>query len=261
MSRRRRKRQRAARPHFQLKGSPIVTELSILTALSRLTAKYAGLPTEKLPPDLSFLRTTPGPVSGKSHSLGPTGLASSDSTWPTTHVKLCTHDGTTPVFSHMGRTFFGARGYNLRETISEAHFALVIDCADQIRPSDLDRGFIESGPSAFLALNTITTPPPIVKLKWPDQQAPVRLSLTWWQRFLALCPQGNIVVCCIGGHGRTGTCLAALLIAATRCTGEEAIATIRTQHCPEAIEGLKQPAYLIALGREAEAQHPTEEQE
>lgn len=57
---------------------------------------------------------------------------------------------------------------------------------------------------------------------------------------------GITVFACVGGHGRTGTALAAMLIAAGMAP-EDAIAYVRQKHCRSATETPGQTPYLLHL--------------
>ena len=74
----------------------------------------------------------------------------------------------------------------------------------------------------------------------------------FWRSALRLmhkaCPQGgHVIVTCFGGHGRTGTCLASILIAHSARTAQSAIDFIREKHCDAAIETTAQEEYLAWL--------------
>ncbi len=54
----------------------------------------------------------------------------------------------------------------------------------------------------------------------------------------------SVDVACLGGHGRTGTLLAGLLIAIEGLDGSEAISTIRSRYCEQAVGGENQPQLI-----------------
>jgi protein-tyrosine phosphatase len=59
---------------------------------------------------------------------------------------------------------------------------------------------------------------------------------------------GRTVCCCVGGHGRTGTALAALMLATDpQITAKESINNVRKLHCENAIESDVQEKYLAQL--------------
>ena len=57
---------------------------------------------------------------------------------------------------------------------------------------------------------------------------------------------GRLEIGCVGGHGRTGTMLGAILIYMGR-TGEEAVNEVRERYCPKAIETKGQENLLHSL--------------
>lgn len=86
---------------------------------------------------------------------------------------------------------------------------------------------------------------------WPDLGVPreparYRKALHWLLRQGA---EGKrIEIGCAGGHGRTGTTLAALLILQGMTT-KRAVATIRAKYCSDAIETRSQLGMLSSLNR------------
>ena len=51
---------------------------------------------------------------------------------------------------------------------------------------------------------------------------------------------------CLGGHGRTGTALACLAIL-TGHPAADAVAWVRANYCPEAVETVGQEAFITTL--------------
>lgn len=161
----------------------------------------------------------------------------------------CYHRGDIPLFIYGHKTFFPANHRGLDPHTVGAD--LIIDCAGIVNTA---APHWVKGDEAFQSLNTyfIRPLPRIVRLDWRDfGLPPVGAELEFWQDFLSRLPDGKIVVCCQGGHGRTGTCLAALAIAAG-WTAEEAIDLVRTQHCKKAIETKDQERYLHGLQKQKE---------
>ena len=100
-----------------------------------------------------------------------------------------------------------------------------------------------------------TEPPVYIPLDWPDFQAPSKVGASFWQALWAELPEGTpeqpakIVVCCMGGHGRTGTCLAALMIVGAGMSAPNAVNLVRLNHCVSAVESDTQVNYLRALAK------------
>jgi hypothetical protein len=85
----------------------------------------------------------------------------------------------------------------------------------------------------------------VIRIQWPDGGVP-RLSPLFWHRladFLEL-QNKTVVVTCMGGHGRTGTCLA-ILCGIYRIHGTSDIGEfVRSRHCSHAIETYSQVDYI-----------------
>lgn len=90
-----------------------------------------------------------------------------------------------------------------------------------------------------------------ILLDWPDRGVPALRASFWkaiWQGVIDK-KITRIIACCLGGHGRTGTTLAALLVA-RGFTAKQAIAFVRKTHCTKAIETESQEDYLAYIDRE-----------
>jgi len=93
--------------------------------------------------------------------------------------------------------------------------------------------------------------PPIALLDWPDQGIPAGGAAFWLGLVNVLPDPGKVLVCCIGGHGRTGTCLASLLLVTQPgMTAKQVIDFVRARYCKHAIESLAQERYLCALAEQ-----------
>jgi len=85
----------------------------------------------------------------------------------------------------------------------------------------------------------------VIRLDWPDMTAPNYVPIQFWVKLRSVL-SGNVAVACFGAHGRTGTCIAAILIADGR-SAKEAIEVVRVNHCTRAIETIEQERYLERL--------------
>jgi protein tyrosine phosphatase len=79
-------------------------------------------------------------------------------------------------------------------------------------------------------------------VEWPDygtvELDQLRFALQWTNQWI---DQGKCLeVGCMGGHGRTGTFLACLLVDREGLGAEEAIQTVRSRYCHEAVETVGQ---------------------
>jgi protein-tyrosine phosphatase len=154
---------------------------------------------------------------------------------------VCTHDGDTPVFAIGDKTFYGAdssgagRGAWGKEAI--------IDCAG-VAPRG-ESNFVESNLRKYRNLNT-KPKREYIRLHWQDYGTPP-VGRAFWGRLLNLLPAGQILICCMGSHGRTGTAMGALMVVSGLWTASEAIDYIRRNHCKEAVETQAQELYLEGL--------------
>ena len=84
-------------------------------------------------------------------------------------------------------------------------------------------------------------------IDWPDQKA-VAIRPAWWLKMLQTTKDAGyekVNVCCFGGHGRTGTALACMLVAAKAVkNGDAAVDLVRKIHCEECIESNAQLNYI-----------------
>jgi hypothetical protein len=173
--------------------------------------------------------------------------------------KSCTHDGSEVVYVVPGT------GTNLlaaqKTYAKEAAYIcdLVIDCGAHISTGSTG-SFVRAVGTVgkeqrekIEGLNDlIMVLPPIASLDWPDQGIPAG-GLAFWHGLVGILPNpGNVLVCCIGGHGRTGTAIASIVIATQPgITAKAAIDYVRARHCKHAVESLAQERYLCALALRA----------
>lgn len=108
----------------------------------------------------------------------------------------------------------------------------------------------------------LVIPNETLQLDWTDGAAPPVRAQFWRELPFALIDEGvkDLVVHCVGGHGRTGTALASMLIMVMGMTGPEAIRWVRDKYCKSAIETSVQERYLFFLN-EPYSNQPLEEPE
>lgn len=199
--------------------------------------------------------TKPAGGSGGSGTLGLSNYLGSGSTvTQTIGTKItrpivpggCDHTGQKlSITLSDGKRLYGAQAYHIKET---AHLELIVDCAGLLKPRP--KFVAKATAPRFRSLDT-STYPDVVTLAWPDMTAPTHVGYRFWERLRDLLPQ-DTAVCCMGGHGRTGTALAALLVA----DGEDpevAIKRVRKEHCPRAIETIQQEQYIKGLAKERDS--------
>lgn len=90
-------------------------------------------------------------------------------------------------------------------------------------------------------------PVPEINFDMPDGQALWELSLDFWQEIIKRYKNKRILVYCVGGHGRTGTVISALM-ASAGC--DNAVEMCRKYHCEEAVETESQLYYIKELEKE-----------
>lgn len=93
-----------------------------------------------------------------------------------------------------------------------------------------------------------------IVIDWPDMGV-IKAGPSFWAEFFALMKNNqkqNVVVFCIGGHGRTGTCVASFMTVMLGIHGGKAIRAIRDGYCKEAIETKEQEAYVRSMTAPAE---------
>lgn len=165
-----------------------------------------------------------------------------------TTVPQCYHPGDKVVYEDNGKSLYGAKGFNLNEFSGE--WDLIIDLAGQVRSNT---SFIKPVTNKkYDVLKKHVTGQQVVKsevlsLDWQDMKA-APASLDFWLTLWNMLP-AKTVMCCVGGHGRTGTCLTALMIA-SGLDFYSAVKTVRDEHCNKAIETLEQLKYLWELYKE-----------
>lgn len=90
----------------------------------------------------------------------------------------------------------------------------------------------------------------VAVIDWPDFGAPrdTDYTLETLEFILNKAGEGkNVEVGCIGGHGRTGTALAAMLIMLGQDNADEAVKWVQTKYCEHAVESKSQEEWLWDL--------------
>ena len=83
----------------------------------------------------------------------------------------------------------------------------------------------------------------ILKIDWDDRKAPP-VTPEFWTRLNDEI-YGDVMTCCVGGHGRSGSSFVCLLLVnAPDYDALDAMVHIRAVHCPRAIESLAQHEYI-----------------
>ena len=88
--------------------------------------------------------------------------------------------------------------------------------------------------------------PPSLGIDWPDMGTPT-LSREWWALLAKalLKINGDIGLCCVGGHGRTGTILAILAAHTGKVKKKDCpVDWVRKRYCKKAVESTAQLDYI-----------------
>jgi len=165
-----------------------------------------------------------------------------DSAWQ--QKKLCTyHTGPDWLLSNShGENLIVAD--KIFEIERDGRVTFLIDCSESSpRPQNSLKMIL---PPGFESLQQYLVDAPRIAIPWGDFGAP-NLLPQFWQELVAMLPPGVTGIGCAGGHGRTGTALACIRIAACQESAEEAIAVVRKDYCTEAIETQTQKDYIAKV--------------
>lgn len=88
--------------------------------------------------------------------------------------------------------------------------------------------------------------PDRLAIKWPDFGS-LQVEPEFWPELFQQLPEGNILFCCQGGHGRSGTALAAIMIAVSGFNNHDAVEFLRSAHCESVVETPSQEKMLAEL--------------
>uniref|UniRef100_A0A7C5RUB2 Tyrosine specific protein phosphatases domain-containing protein n=1 Tax=Thermomicrobium roseum TaxID=500 RepID=A0A7C5RUB2_THERO len=155
----------------------------------------------------------------------------------------CRHDAAYTIFEDRGRQLRAANQRGLQDALKRAD--CLVDLAGLTDDEHSLRFILPGSHPRFTPLHEVLGPPMLLRLDWEDMGVPP-VGLAFWEKLWELLPEGVTVFACAGGHGRTGTALAAMLIARGMSV-EEAIEYVRRKHCPHAIETRGQEEYLRSL--------------
>lgn len=161
------------------------------------------------------------------------------------HYTSCKHEAEV-VFTIRGCRFFGATKAKLNIAgIRNVGKALVVNATTgKFGPAESG---IRSGP-AWLDKTQFVVDFDEIHMRWPDFSTP-EVPPTFWSYLLKqVGEQGykTVVFTCDGGHGRTGTALACILVA-QGWPAAEAMDFIREGYCKEAIETESQEDYIYTV--------------
>ena len=125
-------------------------------------------------------------------------------------------------------------------------FDFIVDGGDIFNAWDVGSKILEGDAELVSLLDkhvVQSSGPRILKIDWTDRQAPALEPAFWPQLNEQL--YGDVLVCCQGGHGRSGTSFVCLLLCnAPDYDALDAIIHLRAIHCPRAIESVVQHEYI-----------------
>lgn len=201
--------------------------------------------------DLKAYYKVPAPAKTAHYSNGQYNSSYGANQWA---YPKCTHDGTSESFSITttdGRKIYihgaDATGADYARPCVDVH----LDCADAWRTEKKSPLLIRKPPSAAIDLsdlmNYVYRTPVTVSIDWPDMRTPP-LQAKFWTQLLATLPnECRLLISCVGSHGRTGTAMAALLLAINHGDVVKCVEFVRKYHCDKAVESDSQLKYLTAL--------------
>ena len=167
------------------------------------------------------------------------------STTPETSSKWGCHEGNVLLFEKDGVSIYGggsSRGAKPYET------DIIIDLADKMS----GRGWVSSIPDGW-AIKSLFANPIVLSFKITDMYAPTEIPMKFWTTLwedLKKQAPCDVLVMCMGGHGRTGTVLASLLMASgfkSNKDAEHPIQWMWDNYCSNAIETDVQMKYVCDM--------------
>lgn len=152
------------------------------------------------------------------------------------------HTGTIHVFSHNGVNYHGGGSSRQMEYWSSA---IILDLADNFSPSFELKNFVMPELDEELDCR-------IISVDWSDYSVP-KLSKSFWTNLIIgleriSTEEGgdlDVIVCCVGGHGRTGTALSILSSLCNAVPLESCpVEWLRLNYCESAVESQSQIGYI-----------------
>lgn len=169
----------------------------------------------------------------------------------TSTYQSCSHSGTVHVATRGNIMLFGG---GTSKSVSSNGMDFVLDLVGNYSPT------FWTFPDGW-RVKEYLVPPKVIKMPITDMHAPWEVGLPFWRKLWAdLQEQAHghrgatgerlkILVLCMGGHGRTGTVLSALLRASKlRVPDGDIVTYIRSRYCSKAVESADQIDYLRSLG-------------
>ncbi|MGE3341552.1 MAG: hypothetical protein AB7J46_06685 [Candidatus Altimarinota bacterium] len=172
------------------------------------------------------------------------------------YADYCTHTPTdTPVATFprpkdgLDLRLWVANMGGARKTKDSFHF--VVDCGDILTYYRTADSYLEGDPELKAILEPYAhelAKTRILKIDWDDRAAAPVMPQFWDELNKQL--YGDVMTCCVGGHGRSGTAFVCLLLAnAPDYDALDALVHCRAVHCPRAIESVAQHEYINSVAQ------------
>lgn len=163
------------------------------------------------------------------------------------------HWGSKLAFQWQNLIFFGAGSFR---GLDSTGMDVFIDCGADIQQNT---GLINIPPCSFPSQRDR-----IIEINWLDGGEPSLTEKNWrdllknLERIRLRAGKNilNILVCCQGGHGRTGTALS-ILAALTGVAAGDPVKFIRENYCQKAVETMSQCAYIKKITKLAADSEPS----
>jgi hypothetical protein len=154
----------------------------------------------------------------------------------------CRHEPTL-IFSAQGVNFYGASIGKLNsKNVAAVNADLLINLTgvSLYNFRGKEKPLIKSAPRWFKKLRELVQGPRVeeIVIDWPDYGTiPVGPEFfeTMWN-VIKERKKKSILVFCVGGHGRTGTCVGSLMTVINNIHGGQAIRRVREAYCRHAVE-------------------------
>ncbi len=101
-------------------------------------------------------------------------------------------------------------------------------------------------PSGYESLRDHVLTVPEIQIDWTDYCTP-QLHEKFWIKLYDMLPSKTVICYCQGGHGRTGTAMACLMVASGKYSAVQAINLVRSIYCSSAIEAKSQEDYIASV--------------
>lgn len=162
----------------------------------------------------------------------------------------CRHDPTM-ICQIEGVRFYGASRVRLNaKTLAEVNADLLVNLTG-LSLYDGSNQPIKRAPDKWKELRDYFQPNQVeeIVIDWPDMGT-IKAGPYFWAQFFRLIKENqkkNVVVFCIGGHGRTGTFVGSMMTVMLGIHGGKAIRAIREGYCQQAVETRQQEDYVRSM--------------